>query len=141
MRFYSETLSFDSKEPIEVMNITESVSNAVAKSGIKKGLAFVMTPHTTASICINEPCPRLKEDVVKFLSGIVDKDIKHRHDIETIDGRPNAKSHLIAHLLPKSETIPVENGKIQFGTWQALFFIELDGSRDGRKVEVRVMGD
>lgn len=140
MKLYCDTISIDSNASIDVIDVTKRVSEAVKKSGVKSGMAFVTTPHTTAGICINEPCPNLREDVTKFLSKMTEGFIS-KHDIETIDGRPNGKSHLVAHLLPRSESIPVEEGKALLGTWQAVFFMELDGPRERRRVDVRIIGE
>jgi len=53
----------------------------------------------------------------------------------------NAASHLKSFLLGSSETIPIINGKIDLGTWQSIFFIELDGPRRNRTVDLVFIGE
>ena len=53
----------------------------------------------------------------------------------------NAKSHLKSFLLSSSETIPISNGKLDLGTWQSVFFIELDGPRKDRTVNLTFIND
>jgi secondary thiamine-phosphate synthase enzyme len=46
----------------------------------------------------------------------------------------NSDAHLMATLLGSSVTIPMLGGRLQLGTWQGIFFVELDGPRTRRVV-------
>ena len=124
----------------EIINISDKVKDIVKESGVKRGVAIVSTKHTTTSICVNEECKNLQNDVLKFLSNLVG-DFNPTHDHKTLDSRPNGRGHLIAHLLPHSECLSIEDGELNIGKWQTVFFIELDGPRDVRKIEVKIIGD
>lgn len=68
---------------------------------------------------------------------MIDDDYSYNHDL--IDN--NASSHLKSLILSSSETVPVKNSKIDLGTWQSLFFIELDGPRRNRKIVLTLIGE
>ncbi|MDI9643205.1 MAG: secondary thiamine-phosphate synthase enzyme YjbQ [Archaeoglobaceae archaeon] len=114
----------------EIVDITEKVEGLLKGSGI----ALIYTPHTTASVILNEAESGLLEDILKALEKIVPKNASYRHN--EIDN--NAEAHIKASLLGNSVLIPFENGKLQLGTWQRVLFLEFDGPRT-RKVFVRVL--
>ena len=64
---------------------------------------------------------------------------KFSYDHDRIDN--NARSHLMSFLLSSSETLPIKNGKLDLGTWQSVFFIELDGPRNNRTVTLTMVGE
>jgi secondary thiamine-phosphate synthase enzyme len=76
-----------------------------------------------------------------FLEKLAPKNGKYGHDINPVDGRKNAHAHLKSLLLNSSESIPVQNGKMKMGNWQRVFFVELDGPRNERKIIVQVVGE
>jgi thiamine phosphate synthase YjbQ (UPF0047 family) len=61
------------------------------------------------------------------------------HATASIKIDDNAQSHILASILGASETIPVEDGKLLLGTWQAIMLVELDGPRDVRRVAVQIV--
>ena len=85
---------------------------------------------------INEDEEGLKKDYVKFLEKIVPND-NYLHD--RIDN--NATSHLKAMLTTPTQTLPIIDGKISLGTWQSIFFVELDGPRSNRTINIMIIGD
>ncbi len=85
---------------------------------------------------INENEPGLLKDFQNALENLVPSNVNYQHD--RIDN--NADSHIRSFLIGNSETIPLNNGKLDLGTWQSIFFVELDGPRR-RKVTVTVMED
>ena len=44
-------------------------------------------------------------------------------------------------LLSSSESVPISNNKLNLGTWQSVFFIELDGPRHNRIINITVIGE
>lgn len=140
MQTFRETLTIKTVEPISFFELTEKVKNVVERSGIKNGIAVITTKHTTTAICINEKCEKLQEDMKEFLTKIAPPGKGYKHDHKTIDGRSNAHSHLMALLLRATESIPIVDGKLLLGTWQSVFFIELDGPRTERTVNVMILG-
>lgn len=126
--------------PIQIIDITERVRRFVADSGIRDGLVTVSCLHTTARINVNEREEKLERDMLTFLKRLVPRDGDYAHNLDPVDGRDNAHSHLIGLFMNSSETIPVANAAMLLGEWQSIFFIELDGPRDKRRVELQVIG-
>ena len=129
------TISTSKKQ--ELIDITDKVNSIIKKSKIKDGICNVFAAHATAAIIINENYdPNICLDLLEALNKIIPSGI-WRHD--GIDG--NADSHIKSAILGPSETIPIKNGELYLGRWQAVQFAELDGPRNGRKIIVTVLGD
>ena len=131
----------------EFIDITDWVAECVTKSEISNGFAVVYSKHTTAAVKINENEPLLLDDMASFLEKIFPRDHSYKHnDFElrtvnmTEDESPNGHAHLQHLLLGTSETVPVIDGAMQFGTYQSIFFIELDHARP-REVMVQIVGE
>jgi secondary thiamine-phosphate synthase enzyme len=130
---FTETLNIKTKSDMEIVNITGEVNKVVRKSKVKEGSLIVFTPHTTTAITVNEDEPRLKKDLLQKLSELVPKGDGYQHD--HIDH--NAHAHILASIIGCSVALPVIDGSPALGTWQSIFFIELDGPRN-RNVIVQV---
>lgn len=129
------TLSTSKKQ--ELIDITDKVSAIVKKSNVKNGLCNIFAMHATAAIIINENAdPNLCLDTIDALNDLIPGG-KWRHD--KLDG--NADAHIKSTILGPSETIPINNGKLQLGTWQSPMFVELDGPRSNRKIAITIIGD
>ncbi len=114
----------------EMIDITDRVSEVVARSGIDEGICHVYVPHATAAIVVNEnDDPNLCTDVLEALDRQIPEGV-WRHD--RIDG--NGAAHIQAAILGPSETIPVTAERLVLGTWQAIMLVELDGPRERRVV-------
>jgi secondary thiamine-phosphate synthase enzyme len=130
-------------EPIEFIDLTDHINQHLRRENIRHGAVTVFSRHTTAAIKINEAEELLIEDFKHFLRRLcpVDRaynhnDMRRRKPPIAVDERPNAHSHLMHLLLSTSETIPVADARLELGTWQRVFMIELDGPRS-REVMVR----
>lgn len=115
---------------LEVREVTDIVNESIPANA--ESAVTVFSRHTTAGVIINEPERRLLRDFESFLEEIV-PDGGWRHD--QIDD--NADSHLRAVVLGESATIPVQDGQVDLGTWQAVLFVECDGPQR-RSLEVIV---
>ena len=131
----------------EFIDITQWVSECISESKIANGFAVVYSKHTTAAVKINENEPLLLDDMACFLEKIFPRHHNYQHnnfEIRTVnmneDESPNGHAHLQHLLLGTSETVPVMDGAMQFGTYQSIFFIELDHPRP-REVMVQVVGE
>ncbi|MBI4411468.1 MAG: YjbQ family protein [Deltaproteobacteria bacterium] len=140
MMIKSEILKIGSQNPIELIDITPQVQTLVERQPLKNGLVVVTSLHTTAAVSINEKCGRLHEDFVRFAASLADPKARYAHNHEAIDGRSNAHSHLLKYFMSTSETIVLENGQLNLGAWQRIFFVELDGPRKSRQVNVTIIG-
>ena len=109
---------------VEITREVESALNGV--EGATAALVFV--PHTTAGVTINEHAdPAVARDFEAALERMVGDDWGWQH-IE--EGEENAPSHIRASLMGPQVLVPLKDGRLALGTWQGIFFCELDGPRD-----------
>jgi len=128
------TIQIDSRQRVELIDVTDQVRAAVRASGISDGLAVVYTPHTTAAITINENAdPDVAIDLVKTLNKLVPFDGNYRH------AEGNSAAHVKSTLVGANETLIIQGGAPLLGTWQGVYFCEFDGPRR-RQVHVKVIG-
>jgi secondary thiamine-phosphate synthase enzyme len=125
---------FSTKGEIDFIDLTDRIQAAVAKSGIKNGLVHVFAPHATGILMLTENDYALLEDIKVLLETLAPKDKSYRHP-------SNAHAHLRSVLLPPDRTLPVIDGRAEFGTWQSLFFVETDVYPRNRTVIIQVMGE
>lgn len=140
MQIQRHRIELATTAPIQLIDITDQVRRFVTSSGIKDGLVTVSCLHTTARINVNEREEKLERDMLTFLKRFVPRDGDYLHNLDPVDGRDNAHSHLIGLFMNSSETIPVAKGTMVLGEWQSVFFIELDGPRERRGVELQIIG-
>ncbi|MFC1694473.1 secondary thiamine-phosphate synthase enzyme YjbQ [Candidatus Latescibacterota bacterium] len=130
----SNRFTVDTKTHTEFIDITHKVQKALTESGIQNGMCTVFVPHTTAGVTINENAdPDVKTDIIATLERAFPWRGSYRH----MEG--NSAAHIKASMMGFSLSIPVENGRFAFGTWQCIYFCEFDGPRS-RKVIVTVTG-
>ncbi len=146
MKVSTSTVSLKSVKAPEFVDITEQVIAAVADAGITVGIAIVYSNHTTAAVKINELEPLLLEDLERLLEHIAPRDADYRHNDFTVrtvnmneEESPNGHAHCQHLTLSTSESIPIVGGQLQLGTYQRVFFIELDCPRS-REATIQVMG-
>ncbi len=140
MQIITHTVKRRTTKPIEIIDITAEVSAALLYSGLERGQITLISRHTTAFININEKEDQLLEDMETYLKRHVPKDGNYLHNLNPIDGRHNAHSHLLGLFMNSSETIPFAEGKMLLGEWQSIFFIELDGPREERSILLQISG-
>jgi len=133
-------LTVATSAPIEFVDLTADVRSWVRASGVRDGLLVVTSPHTTARITRNERETELQRDMVRFLERLAPAGLEYGHDRAPVDDRANAHAHLLGLLMPAGEAIPVSDGDLVMGAWQALFFVELDGPRPWREVHLQLIG-
>lgn len=133
------TLHVATHAPITLLDLTEPVRAWVRSTGVRDGLLTLRTPHTTARIVINEPDAALQEDMRVFLDRLAPPGAGYAHDQHPVDDRRNTHSHLLGLLLPSSESLPLRDGDLLLGAWQAVFLLELDGPRPQREVQLHLL--
>ena len=127
-------VSVRTSDRTQMLDITSVVQEAVDESGVQNGMVTVFVPHTTAAVTINENAdPSVKRDILYEINKVIPFD-DHYHHLEG-----NAAAHIKSSLFGCSETILVENGRLQLGTWQGIYFCEFDGPRH-RQVWLQIMG-
>jgi len=122
---------------LKIIDITSKINEIITNSKVSNGIVNLFSKHSTSAICVNENEEGLLEDLEFALSNIISNKFSYKH--YNIDN--NAKAHLKSFLLSSSESIPIYNNKLNLGTWQSVFFIELDGPRHNRIVNITLIGE
>ena len=105
---------------------TTEVQRAVREAGADRGLCHVYVPHTTAAVVINENAdPDVPRDLLAAYEELIP-------EISFAHAEGNSDAHYLSTVLGCSVTVPVEAGRARLGTWQGIFFVELDGPRTRR---------
>jgi secondary thiamine-phosphate synthase enzyme len=120
-------ISVRTSQHTEFVSIDDVLEHTIAESGWKDGALVVYCPHTTAAVTVNEGYdPRLLDDFVQCLERMVPWRGHYRHEDD------NTAAHVKAMLVGSSVTLLVEDGKLDLGRWQTVFFCEFDGPRSRR---------
>jgi secondary thiamine-phosphate synthase enzyme len=127
-----EKISVVTSKREETIAITPRVRAAVK---VGDGLVTVSVAHTTAAVFVNENAdPDVQKDLLTALERAVPRDAKYQH------AEGNGPAHIKAVLIGGSVTLSVRDGAIELGTWQGIYFAELDGPRE-RTATITVIGD
>ena len=127
------TFSISTSERVDLVEITSTVAQEVAKSGIGTGTVTIYVPHTTCGVTINESAdPDVARDIKMHLAKLVPQDGGFKH----YEG--NSDSHIKTSMIGSSENILIEDGKLVLGTWQGIFLCDFDGPRT-RKVYIKII--
>ena len=135
----TKTISVQSKGEMDVVNITENVSQAIQRSKIKSGVVNVFVSGSTASISTIEFEPNLVSDFKNIMEKIVPSNRKYKHT-ETW-GDDNGKSHCRATLMGPGTTIPFRDKKLMLGTWQQVVLLDFDVAARTREIVIQIIGD
>ena len=138
MKTYTEYLSFETRKKRDYINITPQVEAALAKSGIQEGLCLVNPMHITASIYINDDEDGLIQDFDDFLEKIAPYDLKGYRHHRT--GEDNGDAHVKRQLFGREVVVAITQGRLDFGTWERIFYAEFDGRRR-KRVIVKIIGE
>ena len=137
----SKSLKISSSSNFQIIDISRDIAavlNEINKEQkMDNGIVNIFTKHSTSAIRVNENEKGLLLDFDKALKDAIKEKDNYKHDF--IDN--NAASHIRAFLLGASETIPIVGGRLDLGTWQSIFFIELDGPRSNRTVDLTFIGE
>jgi secondary thiamine-phosphate synthase enzyme len=129
-----EELKLQTERKTQLIDITDKVREAL--NGGKGSALLVYVPHTTAAVTINEKIdPVLVEDLEHAFEKVVGDDWGWRHDDK--DG-PNGPSHGRASVAGAQVLIPLRDGALALGRYQAIFLCEFDGPKV-RSVYVSVL--
>lgn len=138
MKAYRKELWFHLPTRRGLVNITPQVEQALRESGIQEGLALVNAMNITASVFINDDESGLHHDFEKWLEGLAPEKpySQYRHN----GYEDNADAHLKRTVMGREVVVAVTNGKLDFGTWEQIFYYEFDGKRDKHAL-VKIIGE
>jgi secondary thiamine-phosphate synthase enzyme len=130
----NKTYHFHTEGEIDFIDLTDKVQEEVAHSNIKNGIVHVFAPHATGVLVLTENDYALLNDIKAFLEELAPSRGSYQHP-------SNAHSHLRSMLLPPDKTLPIVDGKVEFGTWQSLLFVETDVYARQRTLIIQIMGE
>ena len=138
MKTYRKELWFNIPSRRAFLNITPSVQKCLEESGITEGLVLVNAMHITASVFINDDEPGLDYDYDRWLEKLVPHEpvSQYRHNV----GEDNADAHMKRQIMGREVVVAVTEGRLDFGTWEQIFYGEFDGRRK-KRVLVKIIGD
>ena len=138
MKSYRKELHFNLPMRRRLVNITQEVRRAVCDSGIEEGLVLVNAMNITASVFINDDESGLHADYEQWLEGVAPEKpySRYRHN----GYEDNADAHLKRTVMGRETVVAITGGKLDFGTWEQIFYFEFDGKRN-KRVLVKVIGD
>ncbi len=142
MKSYRETITIQTGQGQEFIDITKRVRDVVARADIRQGMLVVNSQHTTLAVFMNEFQSALIHDLGEVLQRLVPRRAGYRHDDPRYSDcdRGNAHAHLRATLLGRSLAVAVADGELALGTYESLIVAELDGPRT-RTLGVQVLGE
>jgi secondary thiamine-phosphate synthase enzyme len=122
-----------------IVNITPQVMDCVRESGVKEGLCLVNAMNITSSVFINDDEGGLHQDMEDWLEGLAPHEpVSHyRHNLT---GEDNADAHLKRSVMGRETIVAITNGRLDFGTWEQIFYFEFDGNRR-KHVLVKIIGE
>jgi secondary thiamine-phosphate synthase enzyme len=137
MKVFTEYITVHTQTHRAYIHLTPQVEDIVTKSGVRDGMVLVSAMHITAGIYVNDNEPGLIEDIDHWLETLAPFRQDYRHHRT---GEDNGDSHLKALLIHHEVIVPITSGKLDFGTWQRIFYAEFDGQR-AKRIIVKVMGE
>ena len=126
-------ITIQTRQACEWIDITSQVASILQSEKSSNGICLIYSPHTSAGITINENAdPDVKKDSNTFLNQLIPKLNTFKHS------EGNSDAHIKTSLVGNSVQVIIENGELQLGTWQAIYFCEFDGPRT-REVWIKIL--
>ncbi|MEM2106325.1 MAG: secondary thiamine-phosphate synthase enzyme YjbQ [Candidatus Bathyarchaeia archaeon] len=132
-------ISVETKGEVDMIDLTDSVENAVGDSGLRNGIVTVFIPGSTGALTTIEYESGLLRDFPAALERLFPKGIGYEHERRWHDG--NGHSHVRASMLGPSLTVPFINSRLTLGTWQQIVLVELDIRPRKREIIVQIVGE
>ena len=138
MKSYRKVLEINYPKRRGYINITNEVQSAINESTIKEGLVLVNAMNITASVFINDDESGLHSDFEVWLEKLAPE--KPHSQYKHNGYEDNADAHLKRQIMGREVVVAITNGKLDFGTWEQIFYGEYDGKRI-KKVMIKIIGD
>jgi secondary thiamine-phosphate synthase enzyme len=138
MKSHRKELWFEVPTRRGFINITSDVQRTIDESGVNEGLVLVNAMHITASVFINDDEPGLHQDYDEWLERLAPHEPveSYRHNV----GEDNADAHMKRQIMGREVVCAITGGRLDFGTWERIFYGEFDGRRK-KRVLVKVIGE
>lgn len=138
MKSYRKILTVEIPKRRAFINITSDVENSLKESGIKEGLCLVNAMNITASVFINDDESGLHKDFEIWLEKLAPEKPYSQYAHNGFED--NADAHLKRTLMGREAVIAVTEGKLDFGTWEQIFYGEFDGMRS-KRIMIKIIGE
>ena len=139
MRSFRKELWMNVPARMGFVNITRDVEKCLAESGIQEGFVLVNSMHITSSVFINDNESGLHHDYQVWLEKIAPHSPIDQYQ-HNRTGEDNADAHMKRQVMGRSVTVAVTEGRLDFGTWEQIFYGEFDGRRR-KRVLVKIIGE
>ena len=139
MKSYRKELFFNIPTRRGFINITSQVETCLQESGIQEGLALFCPMHITASVFVNDDESGLHQDYEKWLEHLAPHEPTSQY-LHNRTGEDNADAHIKRQIMGREVVVAVTKGKLDFGTWEQIFYGEFDGRRR-KRVLVKIIGE
>lgn len=138
MKSFRKELTFNTPTRRAYLNITPQVRDCLQESGIQEGLVLVNAMNITAAVFINDDESGLHHDFERWLEKLAPEKPynQYRHN----GGEDNADAHLKRQLMGREVVVAITGGRLDFGTWEQIFYGEYDGRR-AKRVLVKIIGE
>ena len=138
MKSYRQELWFEIPSRRGFVNITPHVQKCLEESSVTEGLALINAMHITASVFINDDEPGLHHDYDVWLEKLAPHEPieQYRHN----GYEDNADAHMKRQIMGREVVVAITEGKLDFGTWEQIFYGEFDGRRK-KRVLVKIIGE
>ncbi|MBQ3417748.1 MAG: YjbQ family protein [Ruminococcus sp.] len=138
MKSYRKELWFEIPQRRKIVNITRDVQKAIDESGIKEGLVLVNAMNITASVFINDDEAGLHRDYERWLEKLAPEKPYSQYDHNGFED--NADAHLKRTVMGREVVCAITEGQLDFGTWEQIFYYELDGYRKKHAL-IKIIGE
>ena len=138
MKSYRKELVVNTPTRRAYLNITPQVEACLRESGIKEGLVLVNAMHITASVFINDDESGLHADFEKWLEKLAPEKTHSQYAHNGYED--NADAHLKRQIMGREVVVAVTDGKLDFGTWEQIFYGEYDGKRN-KRILIKIIGE
>jgi secondary thiamine-phosphate synthase enzyme len=137
MSVYQEIVETRTREA-GLIDVTRSIQGVVERAGIQTGLCTIFVQHTSASLVIQENAdPAVLRDLARWLAELAPESRAWEHADEGPDDMP---AHARSAVTRTTETVPVTDGRLALGTWQAIYLWEHRAMPHTRRLVVTVLG-
>ena len=138
MKSYRQELWFEIPSRRGFVNITQHVQKCIEESSVTEGLALINAMHITASVFINDDESGLHHDYEVWLEKLAPHEpvSQYRHN----GYEDNADAHMKRQIMGREVVVAITDGKLDFGTWEQIFYGEFDGRRK-KRVLVKIIGE
>lgn len=138
VKSYRKELFFNIPKRRAYVNISTEVQNCIDESGIKEGMVLVNAMNITASVFINDDEMGLHQDFEKWLETLAPEKPYNQYSHNGYEN--NADAHLKRQIMGREVVVAITKGKLDFGTWEQIFYGEYDGMRE-KRVLVKIIGE